>query len=936
MRNLVLVFTLFTTCLFAQTGINYQGAATDADGAKLVNQNISLKTSVLQGGVDGTTSYSEIHNTTTDQFGLFNVVIGQGVSISGDFETISWGSDDHFLKVELDATGGTNYNLVSTTQMMSVPYALYAKNAGLDSAAVADMLASMNISSNHSGGCNPHYPEGLNGEGVTWNFDDGDYLVPSGKNLYITNAAFVGSMKIDDITVRYGITNDVYASVYENNLSAPIIAGQNQIVSFIGSTSNSIFNGILVDATSLQAVTIDLQTEVYTVPNNKRLFVISPFLSHEPDNLYIDDLVINTGALNLNQLMGLNNPLILNSGQEIRSELAYGTEGSINGYLVDEDYFADCGGSGGSISSTPSSLDSAMVADMIAANTSSGSGGDWELLYDELNTNNDEPYGTVNRYGIAQSDGFLYLVGSYATVYTGNDHDTITNTWPENPILQNISANDPNEAHIIPLKKNMSWHIEFHSTLGYITKGYFIPNGGLASFANGGISGTSKSFKYPEGINNDFITLSIKNSNTYIVPENKNLYITNAYSSWGSPQLLIDNKIISKGDINYNGTRFGNPIIVGSGSIIDLSSESGTEYDILEITIQGFLTNSSVTPITFSLDEESYTVPSNKTLFIASYFSGSGSPRLKINEKTISRGDFNYNSYRGFINPIVATENEVVSTDSDYDFTINGYLVDKDYFESPSSSSASNSVDGGNSDMQMTVSTFGDTLTIGNQSVIIPGISYENNTPEFGTVTDIDGNVYQTVSISGNEWMTEDLKVTKFNNGDELTYHDTSPPGNGWSYWENTPTYVSDQEVYNSSFDGVFYNGVTIQDSRNICPQGWRIPSEDDFIEIMNIFGNQIQSNFGIYFTSASSFKIQQNTSSYNYWSPSESTNSSFLSFFPTGYKPMNGGNTYDSGRCYIFLDDGERAFTLDNNDDIVFISNITYYNLYKARCVKD
>ena len=277
MKKIILSLLFISSISFAQTGINYQGAATDADGTKLVNQNISLKTSVLQGVVDGTTSYSEIHNTTTDQFGLFNVVIGQGVSISGDFETISWGSGDHFLKVELDATGGTNYSLVSTTQMMSVPYALYAKNAGLDSLAVADMLASMNISSNHSGGCNPHYPEGLNGEGVTWNFDDGDYLVPSGKNLYITNASFVGSMKIDDITVRYGITNDVFNDVYENNLSAPIIAGQNQIVSFIGNTSNSIFNGILVDATSLQAVTIDLQTEAYTVPNNKRLFVISPF-----------------------------------------------------------------------------------------------------------------------------------------------------------------------------------------------------------------------------------------------------------------------------------------------------------------------------------------------------------------------------------------------------------------------------------------------------------------------------------------------------------------------------------------------------------------------------------------------------------------------------------------------------------------------------------
>ena len=131
----------------------------------------------MQGGVNGTTSYSEIHNTTTDQFGLFNVVIGQGVSISGDFETISWGSGDHFLKVELDATGGTNYNLVSTTQMMSVPYALYAKNAGLDSAAVANMLASMNISGN-SGGCDLKFPDGLHGESIIHDLNNyNDYVV---------------------------------------------------------------------------------------------------------------------------------------------------------------------------------------------------------------------------------------------------------------------------------------------------------------------------------------------------------------------------------------------------------------------------------------------------------------------------------------------------------------------------------------------------------------------------------------------------------------------------------------------------------------------------------------------------------------------------------------------------------------------------------------
>ena len=77
MKKIVLSLLFISSISFAQNGINYQGATTDADGAKLVNQNISLKTSVLQGGVDGTTSYSETHNTITDQFGLFNGYYGK-------------------------------------------------------------------------------------------------------------------------------------------------------------------------------------------------------------------------------------------------------------------------------------------------------------------------------------------------------------------------------------------------------------------------------------------------------------------------------------------------------------------------------------------------------------------------------------------------------------------------------------------------------------------------------------------------------------------------------------------------------------------------------------------------------------------------------------------------------------------------------------------
>ena len=142
MRFITFIFVLSTIYSQAQTGINYQGAATNSQGTKLVNQNISLKISVLQGGVDGTTSYAETHNTTTDQFGLFNVIIGLGDVLTGSFDSIHWGSDAHFLKVELDAAGGVNYNLVSTSQMMSVPYAKYAENVNFNS--IENFLTELN------------------------------------------------------------------------------------------------------------------------------------------------------------------------------------------------------------------------------------------------------------------------------------------------------------------------------------------------------------------------------------------------------------------------------------------------------------------------------------------------------------------------------------------------------------------------------------------------------------------------------------------------------------------------------------------------------------------------------------------------------------------------------------------------------------------------
>ena len=89
---------------FAQApqGFNYQGVARDTSGNSLTIQNIGIKISILQDSATGTVVYSEEHNTTTDDFGVFDLQIGGGSIITGTFSTVSWGSTSHFAKIEMD------------------------------------------------------------------------------------------------------------------------------------------------------------------------------------------------------------------------------------------------------------------------------------------------------------------------------------------------------------------------------------------------------------------------------------------------------------------------------------------------------------------------------------------------------------------------------------------------------------------------------------------------------------------------------------------------------------------------------------------------------------------------------------------------------------------------------------------------------------------
>jgi hypothetical protein len=129
MKKILLFSALFITFLtFAQVpqGISYQAIALNSSGTPVVSSNVGIKLSILDSSVSGTVLYSETQLKTTNAQGLFNLTIGQGTLVSGAFNTINWGVNTKFLKVEMDASGGTTYVPVGTTQLLSVPYALAA------------------------------------------------------------------------------------------------------------------------------------------------------------------------------------------------------------------------------------------------------------------------------------------------------------------------------------------------------------------------------------------------------------------------------------------------------------------------------------------------------------------------------------------------------------------------------------------------------------------------------------------------------------------------------------------------------------------------------------------------------------------------------------------------------------------------------------------
>lgn len=139
---------LVCLCLVSSFGLmaqapqkfSYQTVIRNSGGQLLANQLVGIKISVLQGSENGIVVFAERHTPTTNANGLASLQIGTGTVLNGSFSNINWAQGPYFITTETDPNGGTNYTIVSTQQLLSVPYALHANSVSGSVSQTGDTL----------------------------------------------------------------------------------------------------------------------------------------------------------------------------------------------------------------------------------------------------------------------------------------------------------------------------------------------------------------------------------------------------------------------------------------------------------------------------------------------------------------------------------------------------------------------------------------------------------------------------------------------------------------------------------------------------------------------------------------------------------------------------------------------------------------------------
>lgn len=286
-KHLLLSLLFLSQFIYSQApqSISYQGVARDVSGTIISSGNIGLRFEILQGAA---VVYSEEQSAAPSAAGIFTAAIGTGTNVSGSFSAINWSNGSYFIRVGLDATGGTSFSTVATSQLHSVPYSLYAEKAGSVNLNAGPGIA---ISSGSIINTAPDQSVSISGTGVTGSYPN--YTINTG-------SVYSGSTGIS-----------VTGSVITN--TAP-----DQTITISGAGVSGTYPNFSIASTSA-SITGTGVTSVTTAGNNFTVNTPPVSMSYTP----------STGILAYNPAVGTNtidiNPAITVSG----STLTVGTSSAV-------------------------------------------------------------------------------------------------------------------------------------------------------------------------------------------------------------------------------------------------------------------------------------------------------------------------------------------------------------------------------------------------------------------------------------------------------------------------------------------------------------------------------------------------------------------------------------------------------------------------------
>lgn len=199
---------LLSASLWAQApqSFSYQAVIRGGNNVLVANKPVGMKISLLQGSEKGKAVYVETHKPTSNDNGLVSIAIGGGIKDASSiaFASIDWSKGPYFVQTETDPTGDVNYTLITTSQLLSVPYAFYAKNAKIS--------------------------DSISGKQLFWNKDADSSISYNGVKIGARANNLVNGLYINKLTTDKRDLQGVITNLQSTSASTGWVVGSKNIV----------------------------------------------------------------------------------------------------------------------------------------------------------------------------------------------------------------------------------------------------------------------------------------------------------------------------------------------------------------------------------------------------------------------------------------------------------------------------------------------------------------------------------------------------------------------------------------------------------------------------------------------------------------------------------------------------------------------------------